>query len=181
MEALKRLLDGDDALPPIFLVRTNASQSFIPCRVELGDWWSQIWLTLQTRRQNTLQIKQHYNGFHYLNSPLVSVDYFLSIYTKIRQYFPGHCAFYKSAFVLTTPYRCLWRPRSFGLQLVGKFSLYPGGMKKWKWVMFHRRSYARHSYIDNWTTACLGPKRMFLESLWAGEKNNRLGWFLLYL
>jgi hypothetical protein len=38
------------------------------------------------------QIKQHYHGFHYLNSPLVSVDYRLRIHTKIQQYFPGHCA-----------------------------------------------------------------------------------------
>jgi hypothetical protein len=42
------------------------------------------------------QIKQHYNGFHYLNSPLVSVDYRLSIYNKIREYFPGHCDVFDS-------------------------------------------------------------------------------------
>jgi hypothetical protein len=38
------------------------------------------------------QLKEHYNGFHYLNSPLVSVDYRLIINAKIRLYFPGHYA-----------------------------------------------------------------------------------------
>jgi hypothetical protein len=56
MEALKRLLDGDDALPPLLPGENERKSKLCTLLSRVGRLMNIKLLTLQTRRQNTLQL-----------------------------------------------------------------------------------------------------------------------------